>query len=316
MAHNETGSGHDHDSHASHGHAHAHAPASFGAAFAIGTALNVGFVIVEATYGFLANSTALLADAGHNLSDVFGLLVAWGASVLAKRAPTPRYTYGLRSTSILAALFNAMFLLTAVGAIAWEAVQRFASPEPVAGTTVMIVAAIGILVNGVTAWLFASGRKADINIRGAFLHMAADAVVSAGVVVAGGIILLTQWHWIDPAVSLVICVIIMWSTWSLLKDSVQMSLSAVPPGVDEVDVRSFLENLPGVTNMHDLHIWAMSTTETALTCHLVIPGGHPGDQFIMNACHELEHRFGIAHVTIQIEISEGTVCHLAPDNVV
>ncbi len=315
MSHqHEAGTGGDRDSHA--GHVHSHAPASFGSAFAIGAALNIGFVIVEATYGFLSNSTALLADAGHNLSDVFGLLVAWGASVLAKRAPTPRYTYGLRSSSILAALFNAMFLLTAVGAIAWEAVQRFASPEPVAGKTVMIVAAVGILINGVTAWLFASGRKGDINIRGAFLHMAADAAVSAGVVVAGGIILLTGRHWIDPAVSLVICVVIIWSTWGLLRDSVRMSLGAVPPDIDETAVRSYLERLPGVIELHDLHIWPMSTTETALTCHLVIPDGHPGDRFLMDACHELEHLFGIPHVTIQIETSADTVCPLAPTHVV
>ena len=299
-----------------HNHGHSHAPASFSTAFAVGIALNVGFVILEATYGFLSNSTALLADAGHNLSDVVGLLVAWMASVLSKRAPTAKYTYGLRSSSILAALFNAMFLLTAVGAIGWEAIQRFANPEPVAGKTVMIVAAIGILINGVTAWMFASGRKGDINIRGAFLHMAADAAVSAGVVLAGGVIILTSWHWIDPVVSLIICAVIMWSTWGLLKDSVQMSLSAVPPNVDPAGVRSFLEGLPGVSQMHDLHIWPMSTTETALTCHLVIPGGHPGDRFIMDAAHELQDRFSIAHVTIQIETSEDTKCHLAPANVV
>lgn len=298
------------------GHAHSHAPASFGTAFAVGTALNIAFVIVEAAYGFLSNSTALLADAGHNLSDVVGLLVAWGAATLARRVPTPRYTYGLRSTSILAALFNAMFLLTAVGAIAWESVQRFAHPEPVAGKTVMIVAAVGIAINGVTAWLFASGRKGDINIRGAFLHMAADAAVSAGVVLAGGAILLTQWQWIDPAVSLAICVVIVWSTWSLLKDSVRMSLDAVPPAIDPVEVRSYLATLPGVTSLHDLHIWPMSTTETALTCHLVMPGGHPGDSFLVEACHALEHRFNIGHATIQIELSEDTVCRLAPDGVV
>jgi cobalt-zinc-cadmium efflux system protein len=298
------------------GHAHSHAPKSFGAAFAIGTALNVGFVILEATFGFLSNSTALLADAGHNLSDVVGLLVAWVASLLAKRAPSQRYTYGLRSTSILAALFNAMFLLTAVGAIAWEAFQRFAHPEPVAGKTVMIVAAIGIVINGATAWLFASGRKGDINIRGAFLHMAADAAVSAGVVVAGGIILLTQWHWVDPVVSLVICIVIIWGTWSLLMDSIRMSLSAVPPGVDPSEVRSFLKERPGVAELHDLHIWPMSTTETALTCHLVMPDGHPGDPFLLETAHELEHRFAIGHTTIQIETDPKTACKLLPDEVV
>jgi cobalt-zinc-cadmium efflux system protein len=301
---------HDHD------HEHAHAPKSFGLAFALGTALNVGFVIVEAVFGFLANSTALLADAGHNLSDVLGLLVAWAASVLSKRAPTDRYTYGLRSSSILAALFNAVFLLVAVGAIALEAVQRFAAPQPVAGMTVMIVAAVGILINGATALLFASGRKADINIRGAFLHMTSDAAVSAGVVVAAALILLTGAYWIDPLASLVICVIIVWSTWGLLRDSIRMSLSAVPPGVNPLEVRAYLEGLTGVVELHDLHIWPMSTTETALTCHLVMPSGHPGDAFLTATADQLEHRFGIGHTTIQIETSRSATCALSSDQVV
>ncbi len=282
----------------------------------MGTALNVLFVLIEATYGFLGNSTALLADAGHNLSDVLGLLIAWGAAALSKQEPTPRYTYGLRSSSILAALFNAMFLLAAVGAIVWEAAQRFGRPEPVAGTTVIVVAAVGIVINGLTAWMFMSGRKSDINIRGAFLHMAADAAVSAGVVVAGGAILLTGWHWIDPAVSLAICAIIFWSTWGLLKDSVRMSLGAVPPGVNPNNVRNYLETLPGVYDLHDLHIWPMSTTEIALTCHLVMPNGHPGDAFLMEAAHELQHRFEIGHATMQIETSRETACALAPDETV
>lgn len=303
------------DDHGS-GHTHTHTPKTFGAAFAWGTALNTLFVIVEAIFGFVGNSTALLADAGHNLSDVLGLLLAWGAAVLSQRAPTSRFTYGLRNTSILAALFNAMFLLTAVGAIAWEAVQRFGRPELVAGKTVVIVATIGIVINGLTAWLFASGRKDDINIRGAFLHMAADAAVSAGVVVAGAIILLTSWHWVDPVVSLVICAIIVWSTWGLLKDSVRMSLDAVPPRLNIAEVRGFLERLPEVKALHDLHVWPMSTTETALTCHLVMPTGHPGDDFLMEIARELKHRFSIAHPTIQIETSEKTACALAPDEVV
>jgi len=310
--HRESSNGHLHAA----AHPHEHAPKSFGFAFAFGTALNVAFVIVEAIFGFLGNSTALLADAGHNLSDVCGLLVAWGASVLSRRTPTTRYTYGLGSSSILAALFNAMFLLTAVGAIAWEAAQRLAHPVPVAGTTVMIVAAVGIAINGATAWLFASGRKGDINIRGAFLHMAADAAVSAGVVVAGAIILLTGWDWVDPAMSLLICIVIVWGTWSLLKDSVRMSLAAVPPNVEPAEVRSYLGQLPGVAQLHDLHIWPMSTTETALTCHLVMPGGHPGDEFLMDAARELQHRFSIGHATIQIETSEATQCVLEPDKVV
>jgi len=310
--HRESSNGHLHAA----AHPHEHAPKSFGFAFAFGTALNVAFVIVEAIFGFLGNSTALLADAGHNLSDICGLLVAWGASVLSRRTPTTRYTYGLGSSSILAALLNAMFLLTAVGAIAWEAAQRLAHPVPVAGTTVMIVAAVGIAINGATAWLFASGRKGDINIRGAFLHMAADAAVSAGVVVAGAIILLTGWDWVDPAMSLLICVVIVWGTWSLLNDSVRMSLAAVPPNVEPAEVRSYLGQLPGVAQLHDLHIWPMSTTETALTCHLVMPGGHPGDEFLMDAARELQHRFSIGHATIQIETSEATQCVLEPDKVV
>ena len=239
-----------------------------------------------------------------------------GASVLSQRAPTARYTYGLRSSSILAALFNAMFLLTAVGAIAWEAIQRFSHPAPVAAGTVMIVAAVGIAINGLTAWMFASGRKGDINIRGAFLHMAADAAVSAGVVGAGGLILLTGWQWVDPAVSLIICAIIVWSTWGLLKDSVRMSLAAVPGTIEASSVSAYLKQLPGVVQLHDLHIWPVSTTETALTCHLVMPGGHPGDRFLMDTAHALAHRFAIGHTTIQIETSETTACVLAPDAVV
>jgi cobalt-zinc-cadmium efflux system protein len=297
-------------------HRHAHAPASFGFAFALGTVLNVAFVVIEAAFGFISNSTALLADAGHNLSDVFGLLVAWAAAALSRRAPTPSYTYGFGSSSILAALFNAMFLLVAVGVIAWEAVHRIAQPAAVASTTVMAVAAVGIVVNGFTAWLFASGREGDINIRGAFLHMAADAAVSAGVVVAGAIILVTGWNWVDPAVSLAICGAIVWSTWGLLKDALRLSLAAVPPGVALTEVRAYLEHLPGVGEVHDLHVWAMSTTETALTCHLVMPGGHPGDAFLMNAAHELAHRFAIGHTTIQVETSDVTRCPVAPHDVV
>ena len=295
---------------------HTHAPKSFGFAFALGTALNLGFVVIEAIFGILSNSTALLADAGHNLSDVFGLLVAWGAAVLSRRAPTTRFTYGLGSTSIMAALLNAVFLLVAVGAIAWEAILRIAHPEPVAGGTVIVVAVIGVLINGLTAWLFASGRDDDINIRGAFLHMAADAGVSAGVVVAGAVIILAGWQWIDPLVSLAICAVIVWSTWGLFKDSLHMSIAAVPPSLEPADVRAFLEKLPGVTGLHDLHIWPISTTETALTCHLVMPGGHPGDAFLMSAAHDLEHRFGIGHATMQIEISESAACALLPDSVV
>lgn len=246
---------HHHDEH-DHGedHSHHHAPASFGLAFAVGIALNSGFVIAEVVFGLLGNSVALLADAGHNLGDVLGLLVAWLASILVKHAPTAHFTYGLRGSSILAALFNAVFLLIVVGGISWEAIQRLSQSQPVAGVTVMIVAAAGIVVNGVTAWLFASGRKGDLNVRGAFMHMAADAIVSAGVVVAGLVILLTGWHWLDPAASLAINAVIIWGTWGLLRDALTMSMSAVPPGVDPAKVRGFLEQLPGVAGLHDLHI--------------------------------------------------------------
>jgi cobalt-zinc-cadmium efflux system protein len=304
----------DHEHH--HGAGHVHAPASFGRAFAIGIGLNVAFVAVEFVFGVLANSVSLLADAGHNLSDVLGLVIAWIASVLVRRPPSSRYTYGLRSSSILAALFNAVFLLVAVGAIAWEAILRLLHPEPVASGTVMIVASVGIVINGATAWLFASGRKGDLNIRGAFLHMIADAAVSAGVVVAGLAILYTGWVWLDPLTSLVIVGVIVWGTWGLLRDSLAMSVNAVPSKIDPQAVRRYLETCSGVSSVHDLHIWAMSTTESALTAHLVFPAGHPGDEFLLRAASELRHRFGIDHTTLQIEISEDSACHLAPDHVV
>jgi cobalt-zinc-cadmium efflux system protein len=308
----------DHDFGHNHNHAlsHSHAPKSFGFAFALGTALNFGFVTVEVAFGILSNSMALLADAGHNLGDVLGLLIAWGASALAGRRPTARYTYGLRSSSILAALANAIFLLVATGGIAWEAIRRFAEPEPVAGIAVMIVAGIGIGVNGFTAWLFASGRKGDINIRGAFLHMLSDAAVSTAVAVAGLVILFTDWEWLDPVVSLIIAMVIIWGTWGLLRDAVKMSLDAVPPGIEPANVRAYLEGLAGVVHIHDLHIWSMSTTETALTCHLVMPDGHPGDAFTARVASELHHRFGIGHATLQIEVDEDIACALEPDHVV
>jgi cobalt-zinc-cadmium efflux system protein len=293
-----------------------HAPASFGTAFAVGIALNLTFVAVEFVYGVLANSMALVADAGHNLSDVLSLAIAWIASVLARRPPSSRLTYGLGGSSIVAALFNAVLLLVAVGAIAWEAVLRLFHPEPVASGTVMIVAAVGIIINGATAWLFASGRQGDLNIRGAFLHMVADAAVSAGVVAAAAVILLTGWLWLDPLTSLVVVGLIVWGTWSLLRDSLAMSVSAVPAAIDPQAVRRYLESRPGVAAVHDLHIWPMSTTETALTAHLVLPGGHPGDEFLMQATTELRHRFGIGHTTLQIEVSAETACQLAPDHVV
>ena len=311
---------HDHHHHhgpsATQGAGHSHVPQDFGRAFAIGIALNVVFVVAEAAFGYFSNSMALIADAGHNLSDVAGLVVAWIAAGLSKRPPSARYTYGLRGSSILAALFNAVFLLLAVGAIGWEAVVRLFAPEPVAGTTVMVVAGIGIAINAATAWLFASGRHGDLNIRGAYLHMAADAAVSAAVVVAGVIILFTGWYWIDPVVSLIVAVVIVWGTWGLLRDSTALSLAAVPRGIDPAAVRAFLSQLPGVRQVHDLHIWGMSTTEVALTCHLVMPDGSPGDPFLVDLAHELQHDFGIAHTTVQIETDPKTVCALAPEHVV
>lgn len=310
---------HAHGEAHSHAHGaggHVHVPANFGTAFAIGIALNSAFVILEAIYGYASGSIALVADAGHNLSDVLGLGAAWAAAVLSKRPPSPRFTYGLRGSSILAALFNAVFLLVAVGAIAWEAIMRLVTPEPIAGFTVIVVATVGILINGLTAWLFASGSKGDLNIRGAYLHMLADAAISAGVVVAAVVIVLTGWLWLDPLVSLVISAVIVWGTWSLLRESTAMSLNAVPRGIDPAAVRGYLAQCAGVQGVHDLHIWPMSTTEIALTCHLVIPAGPPGDAYLMDVAQRLYRDFGIEHATIQVETDPNSPCALAPDHVV
>ena len=302
------GHSHAHGHGHSHGHHHHHAPVEgHGRAFALAIGLNTAFVAIEFIYGFLANSTALMADAGHNLSDVLGLVLAWGAAVLATRAPSARYTYGLRSSSILAALANALLLLAACGAIAWEAVQRIAEPHPVAGVTVSVVAAIGVAINGFSAWLFMAGSKGDLNVRGAYLHMAADAAISLGVVISGLVIMVTDWTWLDPAVSLAIVLVIVWGTWSLLRESVQMAMAAVPASVDAHAVEHFLEARPGVTGVHDLHIWAMSTTENALTAHLVMPGGCPGDGFLDETVAALKKEHGIHHCTLQVE--EGTTRH-------
>ena len=281
-----------------------HTPANFSKAFAIGVGLNVLFVATEAVFGITSHSLALLADAGHNLSDVFALLLAWAAAAVSQTAPTPQRTYGLRSTSILAALFNGILLLIALGGITWEAVRRFQSPTPVDGTTVIMVAAVGIVINTATALLFFSGRKGDLNIRGAFLHMAADAAVSAGVVVAGLVIVRTGWLWIDPVVSLGIVAVITIGTWSLLRDSLNLALHAVPPGIDALKVEEYLTRLPGITDIHDLHIWAMSTTETALTVHLVKPDRALDDSLLARVQAELSERFGINHVTIQCECGD------------
>jgi cobalt-zinc-cadmium efflux system protein len=305
---------HHHGHH--HGHqGHSHAPADFGRAFAIGITLNLLFVAVEAAFGFLSGSVALLADAGHNLSDVLGLALAWAGATLAKKPPSRRFTYGLRGSTILAALANSLLLMAALGAIVLEAVERLSDPQPVGGRTVMIVAAAGVAVNLATALLFARGRKGDINIRGAYLHMAADAGVSAAVVVAGLLILLTGHAWIDPLVSLAVAAVIFWNGWGLMKEAVALSLGAVPSGIDPDAVEGALASLPGVADVHDLHIWPMSTTETVMTAHLLMPSGHPGDAFLHDVQHLMEERFGIGHVTLQIELSAGR-CHLRPASVV
>ena len=313
---------HEHHDHGGHDHAHgagharAHVPKDFGGVFAIGVALNLGFVITEVVYGVLANSIALVADAGHNLGDVLGLVMAWTAMVLARRAPSRTYTYGLRRGTILAALANAVLLLVTVGAIAVEGVRRLIEPSEVASVTVMVVASLGIVINGVTAWLFASGRRVDINLRAAFMHMAYDALVSVGVVVAGGVILLTGWTQLDPLVSSVIAVVILAGTWRLLRDFVGMSLDAVPAGIKPDEVGDFLMAQPGIVAIYDLHIWPMSTTDTALTCHCLMPGGHPGDEFLVQLAHQLHERFSIGHTTIQVELDESIVCVLEPDHVI
>jgi cobalt-zinc-cadmium efflux system protein len=307
---------HTHDHHP-HTHDEIPATARFDRAFAIGIALNTGFVLVEWVYGVLANSLALIADASHNLGDVLGLLLAWGAAALARRRPSAHFTYGLRGSTILAALANAALLLVITGGIAWEAILRFRNPASIDASVVAWVAALGIAINTGTALLFMAGRKQDLNLRGAYLHMAADAAVSLGVVVAALVTLATGWAWFDPAISLVIVAVIVVGTWGLLRDSVRLALHAVPEGVDPVEVRRLLEAQPGVQEVHDLHIWGMSTTETALTAHLVMPGGHPGDDFIAGLSHRIEHEFSIAHATLQVEIGSASQrCALAPDHVV
>ena len=306
-----------------HDHPHPH-PYSSGAesvrfdrAFAIGVALNAGFVLVEWTFGILANSLALIADASHNLGDVLGLLLAWGAAALARRRPSPRFTYGLRSSTILAALANAALLLVITGGIAWEAILRFRNPAHIDAPVVIWVAVLGILVNSGTALLFRSGHKHDMNVRGAYLHMLADAAVSLGVVAAGLLTLATGWTWLDPVIGVAIVTVILVGTGGLLRDATRLALHAVPEGVDPAHVRRFLEQQPGVAEVHDLHIWGMSTTETAMTAHLVIPGGHPGDAVIAELADRMDHEFGIAHATLQVETGSGAQpCALAPDHVV
>ena len=302
---------HGHHNHDHHGHSnahrhhqgdgHNHAPANFGLAFAVGIVLNTVFLVIEVIAGIAAHSMALIADAGHNLGDVLGLLLAWVAAILARHAPSRQYTYGLGRGTILAALMNATILLVSVGAIAAEAIRRLFEPAKVGTITIMVVAGIGILINGVTARLFASGRDSDINIRAAFQHMAYDALISLGVVVAGTAIFLTGWERIDPLSSLAIAGIILVGTWELLKDSIALAMDRVPEGIDTKALCNFVLEWPDVSAVHDVHVWPTSTTENAMTLHVVMPGGHPGDDFIARLSGAIQKKFGIHHVTMQIE---------------
>ncbi|ALE55592.1 cation diffusion facilitator family transporter [Paraburkholderia sp. RL17-368-BIF-A] len=314
--HHHDDHGHNHGTHHSHshshdhghGHHHHHAPvAGHGFAFALAVALNVAIVVIQAVYGVLAHSTALLADAGHNLSDVLGLLLAWGAVWLATRRPSARYTFGYGSSSILASLANAALLLFACGVIVAEAIDRLMNPAPVAGLAVFVVAAVGMVVNGLSACLFMRGQKEDLNIRGAFLHMAADAGVSAAVAISGLVILYTNWTWLDPLMSLLVVAVVVYGTWGLLRDSVRLALNAVPSGVDVERIRDYLADQPGVEDVHDLHIWALSTTGNALSAHLVMPAGHPGDERLDGIVLALRERFSMQHATLQVDL--GTTDH-------
>ncbi len=300
-------------------HSHHRPPADFGLPrrFAIGVALNLGFVVIEAAGGIASGSLALLADAGHNLSDVLALMIAWGATLLSRRKPTPQFTYGLGGTSIWAALANSIILMVACGGIAWEAVRRLQQPSEISGLTVVVIASLGVIINSATAMLFLRDRHRDLNVRGAFLHMVGDAAISLGVVVTGLLLINGAPAWLDPMVSMAIVAVIVASTLHLFRDSMRLALHAVPAGIDPAAVKDALQRAPGVAEVHDLHIWAMSTTETALTAHLVVPGSPLGDEFHEAINQTLEHQFGIQHATIQVE--RGTLsrrCKLAPDEVV
>lgn len=297
-----------------HSHPHSH---DYDRAFAIGIALNILFVLVEAFYGWLAGSLALLSDAGHNLSDVLGLLMAWGGFYLARLRPSRKHTYGLGRATIMAAMFNALVLLVAIGGIVWEAIARFSDPVPIEGGIVMLVAAIGVIINGITAWLFMSGSKGDLNLRGAFLHMTADALVSLGVVVAAALFIWTGWTWLDPAISLVIALVILLGTWDLLRHALHLSLDGVPASIELGEVADYLSGLAGVSAIHDLHVWAMSTSETALTVHLVMPDGQPDGDFLCRIAKALHDEFDIDHTTIQVETGNQSCvlsAHTAHDN--
>ncbi|MDA8381813.1 MAG: cation diffusion facilitator family transporter [Betaproteobacteria bacterium] len=313
---------HPHDHAHDHPHPHRHgetggAHAQAARAFLVGIVLNGSFVVLEASFGILSHSLALIADAGHNLGDVLALALGWGAAALATRPPSPQFSYGLRSSSILAALANALILLLVTGAIGWAALLRLSAPQPVAGSTMIWVAAIGIVINGATALMFVAGRRTDLNIRAAFVHMAADALIALGVVVTGVVIRLTGWMLLDPVVSLVISALIVWGTWGVLREAANLALHGVPAGIELDAIRDFLVHLPGVAEVHDLHVWGMSTTETALTAHLVMPCGNPNDTFINALAHALQERFSIGHATVQIERGDGAApCMLAPDHIV
>jgi len=288
-----------------HHHHHHHAKPDYNRAFAVGVALNLAFVVVEVVYGVMAQSLALITDAGHNLSDVMGLLLAWGASYLAGKQPSARRTYGYSRATILASMFSGLLLLAAVVVICWEALNRFIAPHEPVGSTIMTVAGIGVVINAVTAWFFVSGKDHDLNIRGAYLHMAADALVSLGVVVSGFLIWQFGLNWFDPLSSLLIAAVIFWSTWGLLRDSLNLAIDAVPRHMDPVEVREWLAARPGVEGLHDLHIWPMSTTETALTAHLLMPEPPSDDGFLHQLAMELEKKFKISHATIQVERGDG-----------
>ena len=305
---------HDHDhKHDKKSHGHSHGPMNYDRVFAIGIALNVSYALIEAVAGFWLNSLSLVADAGHNLSDVFGLLLAWAAVWLSRRKPSARHSYGLGRSSILAALANAMLLMIAIVVIAWEATSRFSHPQLIATGPVVWIASIGIAVNGFTAWLFMRGSKTDLNVRGAYLHMLADAAVSAGVVVSALVMAATGWLWLDPATSLVIAAVIAWGSWQLLVDSLHLSLDAVPPHINAEAVGRYIASEPCVKDVHDLHIWALSTEAVALTAHVVCPAGHPGDAWLARVCDELHEKHGIDHATIQVETGD-TVHEKHPTN--
>jgi cobalt-zinc-cadmium efflux system protein len=295
---------------------HATPRTDFGTAFAVGAGINIAYVLIEAGFGFYSGSLALLADAAHNLTDVGGLLLAWGAVALGRRRPSDRHTYGFGRATILAALANGLALFAAMGALTWEAIGRLSSPIEIPGAIVLWIALLGIAVNAGTALLFMKGRKDDLNVEGAFLHMAADAAVSAGVVLSALLMIATGWHWLDPLASLLVAAVIVWSSYGLLKSAIHLSLDGVPEVIDRNAVTALLSEQPGVASVHDLHIWAMSTTTTALTAHLVMPEGSPGDAFLDKVANQLDHDFGIGHATLQIELGDTGACQLASDDVV